>query len=272
MKRKSLVLVILFVLFVMAGLPAQAAHLGAPTKVPGDATCSSVGSDASSSLKILPVAGGAYPGPGGVVITLSGVTRTTFDFDIDGGLVHDVIVKGSAANWYHYPSPVAGDDDLVAPNGNRLNHVEFCYVAGEVELHCNVPVSDTNESGNTTGTFTRFDDPFTTTEDECEGGKVAFLDVSEDRLITFIPRGLDVDSITYQATLTFPVVTSLPILQYDQDADGPKTFENVPACEPGEGGVEAMMPEGHTWCHVGFSVEGGVVTWNLFGIGDPIFR
>jgi hypothetical protein len=272
MKRKSLVLVILFVLFVMAGLPAQAAHLGAPTKVPGDATCSSVGSDASSSLKILPVAGGAYPGPGGVVITLSGVTRTTFDFDIDGGLVHDVIVKGSAANWYHYATPVAGDTGLVAPNGNRLNHVEFCYVVGEVELICDRPVSDTNDSGNTIGTFTRFDDLFTP-EDECEGGKVAFLNVSEDRLITFIPSGLD-DVITYQATLTFPVSSQFPILQYDQDDDGPMPFENVPACEIVEGGtVDDMIPEGHTWCHVGGpSVEGGVVTWHLFGIGDPIFR
>lgn len=272
MKRKSLVLVILFVLFVMAGLPAQAAHLGAPTKVPGDATCSSVGSDASSSLKILPVAGGAYPGPGGVVITLSGVTRTTFDFDIDGGLVHDVIVKGSAANWYHYPSPVAGDDDLVAPNGNRLNHVEFCYVAGEVELICGVPVSDTNDSGDTTGTFTRIEDPVTP-EIECEGDKVAFLDVSEDRVITFIPSGLD-DFITYQATLTFPVVSSsIPPLQYDQDDDGPMQFENVPACEIVEGGtVDDMIPEGHTWCFVDRGVAEGIVTWDLFGIGDPIFR
>lgn len=272
MKRKSLVLVILFVLFVMAGLPAQAAHLGAPTKVPGDATCSSVGSDASSSLKILPVAGGAYPGPGGVVITLSGVTRTTFDFDIDGGLVHDVIVKGSAANWYHYPSPVAGDDDLVAPNGNRLNHVEFCYVAGEVELHCNVPVSDTNESGNTTATFTRFDDLFTP-EDECEGDKVALLNVSEDKVITFIPRG-SAEFITYQATLTFPVVSSqVPVLLYDQTDDGQEFFEILPACETVEGGtVDEMIPEGHTWCFVDRGVAEGIVTWDLFGIGDPIFR
>jgi hypothetical protein len=270
MKRRPLVFVVLFVLFVMAGLPVQAAAV--VTKVPGDATCASVGSDASSSLKILPVAAGTYSA-GDVQITLYDVSRTTFSFSIAGGLVHDVIVKGSAANWYHYATPVAGDTGLVAPNGNKLNHVEFCYVGGEVELICDRPVSDTNESGNTTGTFTRFDDPFTP-EDECEGDKVAFLDVSEDRLITFIPRGSVDDSITYQAILTFPVVTSLvPSLQYDQDDAGPMEFENVPACETVEGGtVDEMIPEGHTWCYVGRSVEGGFVTWDLFGTGDPVYK
>jgi hypothetical protein len=206
-----------------------------------------------------------------VEITLSGVSRTSLTFAIEGALVHDVIVKGSAANWYHYDTPVAGDVNLVAPNGNRLNHVQFCYVVGEVELICGVPVTDENASEDTTASFTRFNDPGTENVDECDGPKVAFLDVSEDRVITFIPRGADDPIITYTATLTFPLVSISPVLKYDQTDNGVDLFETVPECLSGET-VEERIPPGHSWCWTTRSVAGGIATWNLLGIGDPLFK
>ncbi|MGH8927363.1 MAG: hypothetical protein ACRDWH_03360 [Acidimicrobiia bacterium] len=274
MKRRTFVLVA-FVLLVLAMLPAQAAHLGEPTRVAGSTTCASLGVG-GSSLKIEPVANGTFDGPGAVQIILSDVSRTTLTFEIVNGAVHDVIVKGSAANRYHYSTPVQTDSNLTIPNGNKLNWVEFCYEFEGVQLSCGQSIRDQNQSGNTTGEFERFQDP-TTPTDECGGDKFAVLEVSDDRIVTFIPRGLG-DS-TYRATLTFPVVSSsIPPLQYDQTDDGVDSFENVPACEDPQFDLEsgevvhATLPEGHTWCHVGFQVVEGVVTWEIFGVGDPRYR
>ena len=273
MKRQTLVLVALIVLLLVAVLPANAATT--EERVPGDATCASVGSSGTSSLRIEPVADGTYPGPNGVAITLSAVTRTSATFAIVGGLVHDVIVKGSGASRYHYDTSVS-TGGVVIPNGNKFNHLEFCYVAGEVELICGEPVTDQNSSANTTASFTRVDDEATTV-DECEGPKVALLDVSDDRVITFIPRGADDPIITYTATLTFPLVTISPVLQYDKTDDGIDIFQRVLECGPeGEGEtVEERMPGElgeHTWCWTSRSASGGIATWNLLGIGDPKFR
>lgn len=151
MKRQTLVLIALFGLLLIAILPAQAASVE-PTQVDGNADCTAVGSGAANSLKIEPVTNGDHAGSGGVIITLANVTRTAFDFQVTGGTVQDVIVKGSGANHYDYieggegeGSPVSSDTNLQIPNGNKLNHVWFCYdVTAEIT---GTKVNDTNTNG-----------------------------------------------------------------------------------------------------------------------------
>lgn len=50
-----------------------------------------------------------------------------FDWSATLG-IDAVIVKGGAdANAYVYVPEVYGDEDLVAPDGKAISHVEFCY-------------------------------------------------------------------------------------------------------------------------------------------------
>jgi hypothetical protein len=132
MKRRSLVTVASLALLVVAILPALAASVD-PVRVGGSSNCASVGSTGDFSLKIEPVATGTYTGPGGVEIEiiLDGKMPHTFGFIMDGGLAHDVLVKGSASNHYDYAASEGGPTDsdfgLTKPNGNSLKHAIFCY-------------------------------------------------------------------------------------------------------------------------------------------------
>ncbi|HKX75871.1 MAG TPA: hypothetical protein VJR05_10825, partial [Acidimicrobiia bacterium] len=132
MKRKPLLLAAVVALSLWAILPALAASV-TPTKVIGSSNCASVNSTGDLSLKIEPVENGTFFGPGEVEIEiiLDNKQPNTFGFVIHGGLVHDVIVKGAAANHYDYADSEAGpteaDIGLTIPNGNSLKHAIFCY-------------------------------------------------------------------------------------------------------------------------------------------------
>ena len=132
--RRSLVIVASLALLVLAILPALAASVD-PVRVAGNSNCTSVGSTGDFSLKIEPVTNGTFSGPGGVEIEiiLDGKMPHTFGFIMDGGLAHDVIVKGSASNHYGYAAseggPTGSDFGLTKPNGNSLKHAIFCYDA-----------------------------------------------------------------------------------------------------------------------------------------------
>jgi hypothetical protein len=134
MKRRSLVTVASLALLVLAILPALAASVD-PVRVAGSSNCATVGSTGDFSLKIEPVVNGTYSGPGGVdiEIILDGKMPHTFGFIMDGGLAHDVLVKGSASNHYDYAASEGGPTDsdfgLTKPNGNSLKHAIFCYDA-----------------------------------------------------------------------------------------------------------------------------------------------
>ena len=144
MRRRALSIIALCGLIAIAMLPAQAAAVD-PIKVDGGSTCGTVDSAGTLTLTISPVKAGTFNGPGGVQVVLSNVTRTTFDFSTIGGAeVYDVIVKGSASNWYDYDGsdgggeisvlavgdPVTSDAGLTIPNGNKLNLIHFCYLVG----------------------------------------------------------------------------------------------------------------------------------------------
>lgn len=132
MKRKPLLLAVVLALSLWAILPALAASVS-PVKVVGSSNCASVNSTGDFSLKIEPVVNGTFSGPGDVQIEiiLDSKQPNTFGFVINGGLVHDVIVKGAAANHYDYAAseggPTEADFGLTIPNGNSLKHAIFCY-------------------------------------------------------------------------------------------------------------------------------------------------
>jgi uncharacterized repeat protein (TIGR01451 family) len=120
------------------------------TVVAGNPNCASIGSSSEYSFKIDPPSDGMFTDPmTGVtfILTIPSVDATadgpSFDFEIDGGVALDVIVKGGPnANVYHYDPPVAMDTWLhapVNPNNGRfygLSHIEFCYdeVPAEIEI------------------------------------------------------------------------------------------------------------------------------------------
>lgn len=131
MKKRLFPMMILAGMLVLAMLPAEAAGV-VPTFVGGNSNCDSVNSTASFSVTIVePVGDATYslPGVPGATIALSDVRRRSFDFTSDGAAIHDVIVKGSGSNWYHYDPAVVTDSDLTIPNGNKLNLVHVCYDA-----------------------------------------------------------------------------------------------------------------------------------------------
>ncbi len=131
MKKRLFPMVILAGVLVVAMLPAEAAGV-IPTFVGGNSNCDSVDSTASFSLTITePVEDATYslPGVPGATVSLSNVRRRAFDFTTAGATIHDVVVKGSGSNWYHYDPSVQADTDLVIPNGNKLNAVHLCYEA-----------------------------------------------------------------------------------------------------------------------------------------------
>ncbi|MEX2623411.1 MAG: SdrD B-like domain-containing protein [Acidimicrobiia bacterium] len=119
----------------LAIIPAQAEHDG--TMVAGGSTCATVGSAGPLSLRINePI---STTEVGTATFRLFDVGRRSFSFNTDGtAFVYDVIVKGSAANHYDFDGaveggPVTSHDNLRIPNGNKLNHVEFCYDAAPAE-------------------------------------------------------------------------------------------------------------------------------------------
>jgi uncharacterized repeat protein (TIGR01451 family) len=123
-----------------------------PEVVAGNPDCDDVGSASVHSFKIDAVADGSFTDPAtGITFTLTipSVDATpnegeSFDFEIDGGVALDVIVKGGPnANHYDYAGtvgPVASDTWLhapVNPNNDRffgLSHIEFCYDEAPAEL------------------------------------------------------------------------------------------------------------------------------------------
>jgi hypothetical protein len=261
------------VLALLAGLvvlvltvPAQAIT---PTFVGGNYNCATVASAGTSSFTLTdPIRAGSYSPSSGVTITLSNVTRTSFDFSISGGEVYDLLVKGSGANWYDYDGnggAVTSDTGLVIPNGNKLNVVHFCYTPG-VPITCDVAVSGTDEG--TTASFTRID------SGTCDDGKRVIFDIQDD-VVTFIPIGGDPAS-QYTGEITFTKAAADPnalVLQYDPDDDGSEPFRDVPDCEEGP-----ILPEGDdTWCVVSASADyqgdsSWTITWNVYGEGDPRFK
>jgi hypothetical protein len=268
----------------MAILPARADHVD-PTRVNGSSTCASVGSTGDFSFKIAPVTFGTHtdPGPGGAVIEIfesKFSAPNTFSFSIDGGEVHDAIVKGSAANDYDYAAseggPVTFDNDLTIPNGNSLKHVIFCYdesLPPEQPLPCGGTVS-TGET-DPSGSFTR------EASGDCVQEKNAVVGVNGE-VIVFIPNGLGTSN--YTGDLNFTKTSSDPnllVLQYDPDDEGPGPFKKVPACQDVTVGppVAATIPAGDTWCFYAVDAtaptsSGGQwqVHWSVFGMGDPRFK
>jgi hypothetical protein len=244
-------------------VPAQAIT---PTFVGGNYDCGTVASAGTSSFTLLdPIKDGSFSPQPGVTVTISGATRTSFDFSISGGEVYDVLVKGSGSNWYDYDGnggPVTSDTGLVIPNGNKLNAIHFCYSPG-VPITCNVAVSETDNG--TTASFTRIGGT-------CDDGKRVIFDIQDD-VVTFIPTGGDPDS-QYTGTITFTKDASNPnalVLLYDRLADG--NFTEVPDCDEGP-----ALPDGSdTWCVISAAAEyiGDSVweiTWDVYGEGDPLFK
>ena len=291
MKWRTLVLVAAVGAIMMAILPALANHVPA-LRVNGNSTCASVGSTGSFSFKIAPVVPGEYtdPGPGGATIEIffdeKDPQPNTFSFSIDGGVVQDAIVKGSAANHYDYAAnggPVTSDYYLTIPNGNSVKHVIFCYdhVLAEAQpMPCGTTA--TTSDGETSASFTR---EFT---DGCEGvDKSAVLDIQGETVV-FIPEG--VGSANYTGDLTFTKQFDDPqllVLLYDPEDSG--AFRPVPACEDvffSEGGTTATIPNGDTWCFYHVDAEPAEedveisalaagdweVNWSVFGMGDPRFK
>jgi hypothetical protein len=250
-------------------VPAQAASV-TPTFVGGSSTCSSVNSAGTSVLTLVaPIGTDTYTGPGGaeITVTLTNNRGTAFNFSITGGLVYDVIVKGSGSNWYDYDGspggPVLGDNGLVIPNGNKLNTVHFCYVPG-IPIGCD-PVAV--EEGGTSGSFTR-------TTGNCSDGKTVVIDVINDTVV-FIPSGGGAS--TYLGTITFTKSSAdanALVLLYDKLANG--TFTPVPDCDAGPA-LPDPNPDGDTWCvitagadYLGESLW--LITWDVYGEGDPLFK
>jgi hypothetical protein len=253
-------------------VPAQAIT---PTFVGGNFDCATVASAGTSSFSLLdPIRDGSFTPQPGVTLTLTGVTRTSFDFSISGGEVYDVLVKGSGSNWYDYDGnggPVTSDTGLVIPNGNKLNLIHLCYSPG-IPIDCDVEVSITDNG--TTASFTRIDGG------TCDDGKRVIFDIQDD-VVTFIPTGGDPNS-QYTGTITFTKEASDPsalVLQYDPDGDGVAGFRLVPDCD---GTVtEPTLPDPNTnndsWCVVSASADyqGNsiwTITWDVYGEGDPLFK
>ena len=149
MRRRLFPMVILAGLVVLAMLPAEAAGV-TPTFVGGNSDCDSVNSSASFSVTIVEPVGSSthsLPGAPGATLQLSNVRRRAFDFTTTGATIHDVIVKGSGSNWYHYDPSVGSDTDLVIPNGNKLNLVHFCYEAVPTFSISGTKFNDADASG-----------------------------------------------------------------------------------------------------------------------------
>jgi hypothetical protein len=135
MNKRRLTILVLLGVMALAIMPAQAAPDVTPTFVEGNSTCASVGSTGLAFTVNDPVVDveihEELDGVAGAMLHVTGVERRKFDFSVEGALIHDVIVKGSGANWYSYgAAPVSVDDDLSIPNGNKLNVIHFCY--GEI--------------------------------------------------------------------------------------------------------------------------------------------
>ena len=271
MKKRLFPMVILAGLVVLAMLPAEAAGV-IPTFVGGNSNCDTVSSATFSLTIVEPVGDSTHslPGVPGATIELSNVGRRAFDFTASGATIHDVIVKGSGSNWYHYDPSVGSDTDLVIPNGNKLNLVHFCYEAVPgTPLECGGVVSVSNEDDSVTGAFTRVGG-------DCEADKLVEIEVTEADEIVFIPRGSG--DASYTGVLTFEKTAADPsalVLQYDPDDDGDAPYKDVPDCA---GTTEnPTLPGGDTWCVVTASADylGGSLwkmTWNVYGEGDPRFK
>jgi hypothetical protein len=289
MKWRTLVLVAVVGLLMMAILPAQADHVEA-VRVNGNSTCLSVGSTGDFSFKIAPVTFGPHTDPAtGAIFHISEpkfAEPNTFTFSVEDGVVHDALVKGSAANHYDYAGdesgPVTFDNNLTIPNGNSLKHVIFCYdlaLAEAQPMVCGIPA--TTSDGETSASFTR--EP----TGDCEGEKNAVLDIQGETIV-FIPEG--VGSANYTGDLSFIKQFDDPellVLLYDPDDAGPLGFRPVPACQDDSLTVESIpSANGDTWCfyHVDADpADGGVevsafavgdweVNWSVFGMGDPRFK
>lgn len=185
--------------------------------------------------------------------------------------------------------PLKGEVSLQGGGDHGESHLDFETVftlaAFDGELGCE---DDNNtagiEEGTVFGEITRLQN---TDGSPCVVKPYNLsADVDEDTL-SFVPH----DNIgapqlsAYQATLKFaPETATIPftsLLEYDQDDDGPLSFENMPWCTGNpftSGSIDtAVIPTGHTWCVVGAStapVGGGEMqtTWSVVGIGDPKFR
>lgn len=268
---RSLALVLGLALLVLM-VPAQAASVPA-VFVPGSSTCSSVNSAGTSVLTLTaPIGSDTYTGTDGaqITLTLTNNRGTAFNFSIEGGLVYDVIVKGSGSNWYDYDGspggPVLGDNGLIIPNGNKLNVVHFCYVPG-IPIGCD-PVAVSEEG--TTGTFTR-------TSGNCADGKTVVIDVINDTVV-FIPSGGGAS--TYLGTITFTkgsADANVLVLLYDKLVDG--NFTPVPDCDPTveEPALPNPNPNDDTWCVVSATAayqgsSSWIITWNVYGEGDPVWK
>ena len=270
-------------------VPAQAAR--PPQLVEGNSTCASVGSPGKYALTLNgPISDGVQPGTlEGAVINLTTVindsTKTKvpgFNFTITGGVVFDVIVKGSGANLYSYEDGTVGDTGLKIPNGNKLNTVHFCYTPG-VPLACGgtvtTPPDSTPTSGDPTGSFT-----LSTTG--CSGVKVVEIEIRSNNTIAFIPDGGSATS-QYRATVVFTKSSSddgALVLEYDKDSDGPGLFRDVPDCGGTTAAPTLPVPvpgeEADSWCIVNSSTTSADyqgnstwrITWDVYGVGDPLFK
>lgn len=270
MKKRLFPMVILAGLVVLAMLPAEAAGV-VPKFVSGNSNCDTVSSATFSVTIVEPVGDSTHslPGVPGATIELSNVGRRAFDFTASGATIHDVVVKGSGANWYHYDPSVGSDTGLVIPNGNKLNLVHFCYEAVPgTPLECGGVVSVSNEDDSVTGAFTRVGG-------DCEADKLVEIEVTEADEIVFIPRGTGDASFT--GVLTFEKTADDPsalVLQYDPDDDGAAPYKDVPDCA---GTENPTLPGVDTWCVVTASADYlgeslWKMTWNVYGEGDPRFK
>lgn len=130
MRRSSLAAFLLLLLVVG---PVVASHV-APRLVSGASSCGPLSPGTVELVVQVPEGGGTVSDDVfSADLALEGaLTDGSISFTNASLPVEAVFVAGTTGgNLYDYPEPVRADDGLVAPNGEPITDVSFCYVEGD---------------------------------------------------------------------------------------------------------------------------------------------